>query len=381
MADTKSTRIGIFYDGGFFAHVSDYYLHHHERRARISIQGLHGLIRHEVASCEQTDTRFCHIVEAHYFRGRFSADDARRHDAQRTDGESTLYRERKFEDALIKAGVTPHFSPVFAADDGRPPREKGVDVWLALEAFDLAARKQLDVAVLVTGDGDYVPLVRKLNGLGTRVMITAWDLRMADRASTTRTAQALIDEATYPLMMGNLIDDRARRSDLRVANLFVPRPSAVVNPPPSSAVNPPPDANTPVATTAQGEAGADLDDVQPSDNASAIANATEDRYWNRPPRPYTPPEPSDPSIRELGYIANMPFGREFGFIEADAGGERLFFHQTWVEGCSFSELQPGDRVQFTPDSNPRDGRPVAMRVVKQMDHPQPMQPTQPMEMP
>ena len=356
MADTKLTRIGIFYDGGFFAHVSDYYLYHHERRARISIQGLHAFIRDEVGSREQTDARYCHIVEAHYFRGRFSADDAKRHDAQRVDGESTLYRERKFEDALIKAGVTPHFMPLFTADDGRPPREKGVDVWLALEAFDLASSKKLNVVVLVTGDGDYVPLVRKLNGLGTRVMVTAWDLRVAERSGTTRTAQALIDEVTHPVMMGSIIDDRARRSDPLITNMFVSKPPMNANASPMDA--------------------ADAGVAQPTSNT----NDSGDRFWSRPSRPpFNPPEPTDPSLRELGYVANMPFGREFGFIEADAGGERLFFHQTWVEGCSFNDLQPGDRVQFTPDSNPRDGRPVAMRVVRQQESsppdPSPMEET------
>ena len=38
--DGKLTRIGIFYDGNFFFHVSNYYHYHHERRARISIGGL-----------------------------------------------------------------------------------------------------------------------------------------------------------------------------------------------------------------------------------------------------------------------------------------------------------------------------------------------------
>lgn len=354
MTDTKLTRIGIFYDGGYFAHVSDYYLYHHEKKARISIQGLHALIRDEVGKAEQSDPRYCQIVEAHYFRGRFSADDARRHDAQRVDGDSTLYRERKFEDALIKAGVTPHFLPLFAHDDGRPPREKGVDVWLALEAFDLARGKGLNVVVLVTGDGDYVPLVRKLNGLGTRVLITAWDLRHEDDrfgSGSTRTAQALIDEVTYPVMMGSIIDDRSRRADPLIRNLFVTRPPAPAYQPPQPQ---PPQPAQPASPTAPAEAdGA----------AQPVAADGEQRPWrtgNRPPGM----EESEP-MREQGYIANLPFGREFGFIESDFGGERMFFHQSWVEGCSFNDLQPGDRVEFTPDTNPRDGRPVAIRVVRQ----------------
>jgi uncharacterized LabA/DUF88 family protein len=55
-----------------------------------------------------------------------------------------------------------------------PPHEKGIDVWLALEAYDLAVHKRFDVLVLFAGDQDFVPLVRKVNGLGTRVMLIAW---------------------------------------------------------------------------------------------------------------------------------------------------------------------------------------------------------------
>lgn len=343
MSDTKLTRIGIFYDGGYFAHVSDFYLYNHERKARISIQGLHALIRDEVSKREQVDTQYCRIIEAHYFRGRFSADDARRFDAQRPDTDGTLYRERKFEDALIKAGVMPHFLPVFANDDGRPPREKGTDVWLALEAFDLARNKGLNVVVLITGDGDYVPLARKLNSLGTRVMVTAWDLSLGG-GGTTRTAQALIDEVTYPVMMGSIIDDRARRFDPLVANLFVSRPAPVPQPAPSAPV----------------ETGLTLPQTD--------SDGGEPRYWQRAPnRAAAGSERTEGGQRAFGHIANLPYGREFGFIEADSGGERLFFHQTWVEGCSFSDLQPGDRVEFTPDSNPRDGRPVAMHVARRTE--------------
>ena len=244
---------------------------------------------------------------------------------------------------MIRACVTPHFLPLFTNDDGRPPREKGVDVWLALEAFDLACSKELNVIVLVTGDGDYVPLVRKLNGLGARVMVTAWDLPAAnERSSTTRTAQALIDEVTYPVMMGAIIDDRARRFDPLVVNLFVPRskPSVVA-----------------VETAGDDASGTDGNE-----------SSNEERGYL--PGPAHQPMPlgvtdAEDAARELGHVANIPYGRDFGFIDADAGGERLFFYHAWVEGSLFSDLQVGDRVAFTPDSNPRDGRPVARRVVRQ----------------
>src|SRR6185312_11429110 len=170
--DGKLTRIGIFYDGNFFFHVSNYYHYHHERRARISIGGLHAFVRQQVADCKKTDPRYCQIVDAHYFRGRLRAADAEDRDL--------LYKERVFDDVLVREGVTTH----------------------------------------------YLPLSRKLNTLGTRVMVLGWDFKYVDHNGIdreTRTAQVLLDEVTYPIMMHPIIDDRARFKDPLVNGLFVPR--------------------------------------------------------------------------------------------------------------------------------------------------------------
>ena len=59
--DSKLTRIGVFYDGNFFFHVSNYYHYSHERKARISVAGLHEFIRHQVADSEGCDVKYCQI--------------------------------------------------------------------------------------------------------------------------------------------------------------------------------------------------------------------------------------------------------------------------------------------------------------------------------
>jgi len=48
-------RIAIFYDGTYFSKVYDYYMYHHERKARISITGLHEFIRHKVWEAESIE--------------------------------------------------------------------------------------------------------------------------------------------------------------------------------------------------------------------------------------------------------------------------------------------------------------------------------------
>lgn len=295
MADSKLTRIGIFYDGNYLFHVSNYYQYHHERRARISISGLHRFVRQQVAECEGTDARYCQIVDAHYFRGRLRAADAEDMDL--------LFKERVFDDVLVREGVTTHYLPL--SREG----EKGIDVWLALEAFDLAIAGRFDVMVLVACDGDFQPLLRKLNTTGTRVLVLGWDFRYVDRNGNereTRTAQVLLEEASYPVMMAPIIDDRGRRGDPLINSLFVPRKEPTL-PPPGAAPAPAP------ATPA------------------------------RPPAP--------PGTAVTGTIQALKNG--YGFINPDQGGVAMFFFHGDVVGVDFLDLRPGDRVEYEIGQNDR----------------------------
>src|SRR5262245_58292308 len=122
-SDRGLNRIGVFYDGNFFSHVSNYYHYHHERRQRISVSGVRRFVQAEVGRYEGIDARICQVVDTHYFRGRLRASEAESRDM--------LFRERVFDDVLVREGVTTHYLPL------GPDGEKGVDVWLALEALEL----------------------------------------------------------------------------------------------------------------------------------------------------------------------------------------------------------------------------------------------------
>lgn len=177
--------------------------------------GLHEFIRNQVAQEEGTDVRLCQIVDAHYFRGRLSAIEAT---------EKQLYYERVFDDILMSEGVITHYLPIKSWAGKR--EEKGIDVWLALEAFELAYYKRFSVLVLIACDGDYVPLIRKLNTLGTRVMVLSWDFEYVKddgQSMETRTSQDLLEEVTYPVAMHEIIENRVKKKDPLINNLFVPK--------------------------------------------------------------------------------------------------------------------------------------------------------------
>jgi len=217
-SDGKMVRIAVFIDGGYFDEVSRYYKFGHERGSRLSVEGLLAFVRHTVADREQMDITRCQVVESHYFRGRFSAADA--------EAAGKLKDQAAFDEVLIRAGVVQHYLPVGTDARGRP-RERGIDVWLSVEALDLAIHKGFDVLALVACDGDYLPLLRKLSGLGVRTLVLAWDFQYEyehggeRKIRETRTAQVLLEACTYPVMMVPIIDDRSRRDDPLINGLFV----------------------------------------------------------------------------------------------------------------------------------------------------------------
>lgn len=331
-AASRLTRIGVFYDGNYFLHVSNYYNYSHERRSRISISGLHAFIRRQVAEEEGVNERLCQIVDAHYFRGRLNAHEANQRGNQ-------LFYDRLFDDILMSEGVVTHYLPVKTYQGYR--QEKGIDVWLALEAFELAQYKKFDVVVLITSDGDYVPLIRKLNTLGSRIMVLSWDFEFLNEQGekqVTRTSQDLLEEVSYPVAMHGLIDDRSRRNDLIIQNLFVkqtPRPTF-----------------TAVANNGNGYENSNYGGGMLADAAYESAYLpTNERNYN------LIDADDDGGDRKISTIRSLKTG--YGFVNFPPNN--LFFHYTSLVDTDFNELQVDDEVEFSIGQN-TEGKDIAVDV-------------------
>jgi uncharacterized LabA/DUF88 family protein/cold shock CspA family protein len=291
-------RIGVFYDGNYFLHVSNYYNYFHARRRRISIAGLHNFIRHCVSDEMGVDVRLAHVVDAHYFRGRMSAYEASQRGNQ-------LYNDRLFDDVLMSEGVVTHYLPL--RNRGGKKEEKGIDVWLALEALELVWLKKYDVMVLITADGDFVPLIRKVNTLGTRVMVLSWDFEYTDdtgREVITRTSQDLLEEVTYPIAMQSFIDNPIKGREAMTNGIFVSQESA------------------------------------PKSYKTIV----------------------DKGDEKISKALNMKSG--YGFVAYPPNN--LFFHYLDVIDGDFNEIHDGDTVSFTIEVNDK-GNEVAKNVRKLSD--------------
>ena len=331
--NSRLMRIGIFYDGNYFYHVSNYYCYAHPRRARLSIPGIHEFIKKMVSEKEHVDERLCQIVDCHYFRGRLPAMEA--------NARRILLNERIFDDILMREGVVTHYLPMSHG------MEKGVDVSLALETLELAIFKQFNILVLIASDGDYVPLVRKLNSLGTRVMVLAWNFEYMDDNGNLRytgTSQKLLSEVSYPLIMDQIIDGKIRIDRINVDSLFVPSPQNQSSRWNGGEGEDPGTDDLPDEAFSHPESG----DI-PSE-AGGVPCEDEIPDADRPQPEGSTAAPSDAAMMR-GRIVQLKNG--YGFISSEGLQKNLFFFWEDLENIDFNDLRIGDEVEYEPGRNDR----------------------------
>jgi|FLOH01.1.fsa_nt_gi uncharacterized LabA/DUF88 family protein/cold shock CspA family protein len=297
MDNNRFLRIGVFVDGGYLNHISNYYRFGHARQARISMTGLKAFIRQQVARVENAEMRLCQIVDAHYYRGRLSAAES--------EARNQLLTDRRFDEVLAFAGFESHYQPVAGG------KEKGVDVHLALDAFQHCTSRNLDVCVLVTGDSDFVPLVRNLHSYGTRVMVLGWNVSMTDELGVeqeTRCSFYLLQESTHPIHVHDIVDQTPEGEDSILENLFFKSAAQQV-----------------------------ASDLKPAE------------VVHREPAP--PAAPTSTAVRSSGIISHLQ--DNFGFILRSSDSEQFFFHASDLVACRYFEIGVDDNVSFEASSNER----------------------------
>ncbi len=191
-------RIGVFYDGSFFSHAQRY-LYHERKVGWLSFQPLHAFLEHFISTKEQGFASY-KVVYAAWHQGLFSSKDA--------TGEQLRFERNRYHD-LLHAGVEPKYLPT-----SQSQREKGTDVALAVDALQTGLDEKIDVAVLVTGDGDFVPLVRTLNKQGIRVLAVYFDF--TDKSGRKCFInERLLNCCNYSLDISALDKDREFKSSFK----------------------------------------------------------------------------------------------------------------------------------------------------------------------
>lgn len=195
--DKSICRIGVFYDGSFFTYAQ-YYYYAERKLGWLSVQPFHSLVESFIRQEEQGYSNY-RVVYAGWYQGLFSSTKATA---------KQLHTERNRHTDLMLAGVEPKYVPMSQAG-----REKGVDVALAVDALQVALEGKIDVAILVTGDADLVPLARALMKHGVRVGVLYFAYKSARSQSFAN--ERLLAACNYSLDINAMGKDRKTESSFR----------------------------------------------------------------------------------------------------------------------------------------------------------------------
>jgi uncharacterized LabA/DUF88 family protein len=168
MSERSLCRIGVFYDGSYFTYARRYY-YFDRKIGWLDFKPFHILLENYIRSKEQGFTHY-RVVYGAWFQGMFGAGDAE---------EKQLRSDRNLYHDLMHAGIDPKFMPMPQSG----ANEKGADVALAIDAMQVGLEGKVDIAVLVTGDADFVPLVRALMKQGIRVAAAYFEYHVGEHKS------------------------------------------------------------------------------------------------------------------------------------------------------------------------------------------------------
>lgn len=187
-------RIGVFYDGNHFNYAQNYFWG--QNQGWLSFQPFHRLLEEYVRKHYQGFIDY-KVVYSAWYQGLFTSTNA---------DEKKLKLDRRRHHDLMHAGIESKFYPMSQSGQN----EKAVDVAMAIDILQVGFDGIMDVAMLVTGDGDFVPLVRALMKRGINVIDVYFEYEDGERKSFSN--ERLKDVCNYAININGLQSDKEFKS-------------------------------------------------------------------------------------------------------------------------------------------------------------------------
>ncbi|HHX15800.1 MAG TPA: NYN domain-containing protein [Fibrobacter sp.] len=156
MDKAKNFNVGLFIDGYTFKKVNEYYRYHHSRQSCIDFRGFKNWVTHTVRQFFKVE-KGLHL-EAHYY-----------HPYENPDQNAPIQHigTYRFENKLIEAGIQMHYNNV--------PSKQKPNLDLIDDAIMFSMYKKIDVAVLVSTQGQFAKLPCQLKRLGVPMVLLGWN--------------------------------------------------------------------------------------------------------------------------------------------------------------------------------------------------------------
>ncbi len=182
-------RIGVFYDGSHFNYAQNHFWG--KKLGWLSFQPMHKLFEDYIRKHYQGFLDY-KVVYAAWYQGLHPTTQAT---------EKNLKLDRNRHQDLLHAGIEAKFHPM-----SQTQGEKGIDVAMAIDILQVGIEGTIDVAILVTGDGDFVPLVRALMKKGMGVIVAYFEYEEDGRKSFAN--ERLKDACNFVLNINSLEKDK-----------------------------------------------------------------------------------------------------------------------------------------------------------------------------
>lgn len=240
------------------------------------------------------------------------------------------------------------------------PREKCVDIALASSLLSLAVIPQAyDVAIVVAGDRDFVPVLQSVRRLGKRVAVASIKGNCAPELADTRDAARVKD---FDIIW---LDDLLQRLELTFERHQIPCQSPThAGPRLVWTTFHPRKGQKFFCDECRGVFSRQRGDEQP---AEAPAE----------PATYAVDGGRAPETTLSGSLKKIFPDRQYGFIAATDGAD-YYFHATDLSGgLDFEALQDGQRVEFEVRRRPTPDRAGAAQSVRPPDAGAPVEAAEP----
>ncbi|HET6995863.1 MAG TPA: NYN domain-containing protein [Chitinophagaceae bacterium] len=189
-------RIGVFYDGSHFTYAQNHF--YGQKLGWLTFQPFHRLLEDYTRRHYQGFLDY-KVVHSAWYQGLFTSAKA---------DEKKLRLDRNRHHDLMHAGIETKFYPM-----SQSMGEKGIDVAMAIDILQIGMEGIIDVAVLVTGDGDFVPLARALMKKGMTVIVAYFEYQENDRKSFAN--ERLKEACNYALNINGLEKDKEYKNQFK----------------------------------------------------------------------------------------------------------------------------------------------------------------------
>lgn len=185
-------RVGFFLDGYTLKKVNEYYRVHHRYHANLDFRGLKSWVQLQVHRYFNKSNRVV-ALETHYYHPQRNPHIYGR-------GAKGVF---KLEFELLNAGYQVHYSD-HVEEDGH----LGPNMGLVEDAQMFAAYCEMNAVVLLSTQGQYAPLVDRLQKMGIPVLLLGWSFQYPkdNHLVHWKTDTCLRDRCAHYVAMEKILD-------------------------------------------------------------------------------------------------------------------------------------------------------------------------------